>query len=53
MECQSLEEAYEAARAGASVVMLDNFSPSEIVVAAKTFKESFPSVLVEASGVSD
>jgi nicotinate-nucleotide pyrophosphorylase (carboxylating) len=50
VECQSLEEAFEAAAAGADIVMLDNFSPEKLRKDAETFKASFPNVLVEASG---
>jgi nicotinate-nucleotide pyrophosphorylase (carboxylating) len=50
VECQSLEEALEAANAGADIVMLDNFEPSTLKQSAETFKKKFPHVLVEASG---
>jgi nicotinate-nucleotide pyrophosphorylase (carboxylating) len=50
VECQSLEDALEAAAAGADIVMLDNFPPEQLKRDAKTFKERFPHVLVEASG---
>lgn len=50
VECQSLEEAVEAATAGADIVMLDNFSPDAIGEAARRIKEQFPHVLIEASG---
>lgn len=50
VECQSLEEALEAAKAGADIVMLDNFVPENLQKDAKTFKEQYPHVLVEASG---
>lgn len=50
VECQSLEEAIEAASAGADVVMLDNFEPEQLKIDAKTFKTQFPHVIVEASG---
>mmetsp|Transcript_7002 Transcript_7002/g.15421 ORF Transcript_7002/g.15421 Transcript_7002/m.15421 type:complete len:313 (-) Transcript_7002:157-1095(-) len=50
VECQSLEEANEAAEAGADVVMLDNFTPDKLKVDAKTFKTKYPHVTVEASG---
>ena len=50
VECQSVEEAIEAASAGADVVMLDNFGPEKLKVDAKTVKEQFPNVIVEASG---
>ncbi len=50
VECQSLEEAIEAAEAGADIVMLDNFEPDRLKQDAATFKTQFPHVLVEASG---
>lgn len=51
VECQSLEEAHEAAEAGADVVMLDNFSGEGVKIAAKAVKEKWGSrVLVEVSG---
>jgi nicotinate-nucleotide pyrophosphorylase (carboxylating) len=50
VECQSLEEAVEAATAGADIVMLDNFEPDRLKKDAATFKDLFPNVLVEASG---
>ena len=50
VECRSVAEAREAARAGAEVVMLDNFDPSALAVAAKTLKSEFPHLTIEASG---
>lgn len=50
VECQSLEEAMEASGAGADIVMLDNFEPEQLKKDAKTLKEKYPHVLVEASG---
>ena len=50
VECQSLDEAFEAAKAGADIVMLDNFEPNNLKESAATFKAQFPNVLVEASG---
>lgn len=50
VECQSLDQARQAARAGADIVMLDNFEPQQLKADAKTFKDEFPHVLVEASG---
>ena len=47
-----MAEALEAAAAGAHVVMLDNQSADELHVAAAEVKASFPSILIEASGVS-
>jgi nicotinate-nucleotide pyrophosphorylase (carboxylating) len=50
VECQSLDEAFEAAAAGADIVMLDNFIPTNLKEAAALFKKQYPHVLVEASG---
>jgi len=50
VECQSLEDAIEAATHGADIVMLDNFEPGQLRKDAETFKNKFPNVLVEASG---
>jgi nicotinate-nucleotide pyrophosphorylase (carboxylating) len=50
VEARTLEEALEAASAGADVVMLDNYSPADLTVDARKLKETYPSVLVEASG---
>lgn len=50
VECQSLDEAIQAASAGADIVMLDNFSPSQLKKDAATFKQQYPHVIVEASG---
>ena len=50
VECQSLEQAEEAAEAGADIVMLDNFAPDRLRADAATFKQKYPHVLVEASG---
>ncbi|KAM7393616.1 hypothetical protein PAMP_020473 [Pampus punctatissimus] len=50
VECRSTEEGREAARAGADIVMLDNFQPQELHVATRALKEEFPTLLIEASG---
>ncbi|KAK0154217.1 Nicotinate-nucleotide pyrophosphorylase [carboxylating] [Merluccius polli] len=50
VECGSTEEASEAARAGADIVMLDNLKPQELHASARVLKEEFPALLVEASG---
>ena len=51
VECQSVEEAIEAAAAGADIVMLDNFTHETIGEAAAKVKQAHPHVLLEASGV--
>lgn len=50
VECRSLDEAVEAAGAGADIVMLDNFAPSQLKKDAATLKGRFPHLLIEASG---
>ncbi|KAA8594506.1 hypothetical protein FQN60_011641 [Etheostoma spectabile] len=50
VECRSAEEGREAAGSGADIVMLDNFQPQELHVAANALKEEFPALLIEASG---
>ena len=50
VECRSLAEATEAAKAGAEIVMLDNFEPDALDKAAKALKAAFPNVTIEASG---
>ena len=50
VECQSLEEAQEAASAGADIVMLDNFEPAQLKADARQLKTQFPHLLIEASG---
>ncbi|MBN3292875.1 NADC pyrophosphorylase, partial [Polypterus senegalus] len=50
VECRSEDEGREAARAGADIVMLDNFTPQTLHTVARTLKQDFPSVLIEASG---
>mmetsp|Transcript_14679 Transcript_14679/g.39297 ORF Transcript_14679/g.39297 Transcript_14679/m.39297 type:complete len:315 (-) Transcript_14679:631-1575(-) len=50
VECNSLEEARDAAGAGADVIMLDNMLPEPLIAAASDLKQDFPHVLIEASG---
>ncbi|XP_056224016.1 nicotinate-nucleotide pyrophosphorylase [carboxylating]-like isoform X2 [Seriola aureovittata] len=50
VECRSAEEGRDAAGAGADIVMLDNFQPEELHVAARELKAEFPALLIEASG---
>ncbi|KAF6271698.1 quinolinate phosphoribosyltransferase [Rhinolophus ferrumequinum] len=50
VECSSLQEALQAAEAGADLILLDNFRPEELHLTAKVLKARFPSVRVEASG---
>ena len=42
VECQSQEEAEEAIQAGADIVMLDNFTPDRLKVAASNLKVCVP-----------
>lgn len=52
VEVSSVEEAVEAAEAGADIIMLDNFSPAQAKKAVRTLekKKLRKKVLVEASG---
>lgn len=51
VEARSLDEALAAARAGADVVMLDNYAtPAALAADAAALKAAAPHVLVEASG---
>ncbi|KAM4750492.1 nicotinate-nucleotide pyrophosphorylase [carboxylating]-like [Anableps anableps] len=50
VECSSTAEGREAAAAGADIVMLDNFRPQELHVAARELKNEFPALQIEASG---
>ncbi|EEQ90253.1 nicotinate-nucleotide diphosphorylase (carboxylating) [Blastomyces dermatitidis ER-3] len=57
VECRSIEEAHAAISAGANIIMLDNFSASEVAGVAKLLKDEWTakgkprgSFLVEVSG---
>ena len=50
VETSNYEEAAEAARAGADVIMLDNFKPDALHSVSRTLKTEFPNVILEASG---
>ncbi|KAM8961371.1 nicotinate-nucleotide pyrophosphorylase [carboxylating] [Pelodytes ibericus] len=50
IECRCLQEALEAAEAGADIVMLDNLPPESLHEAALAVKLRYPGVVVEASG---
>ncbi|SCV71879.1 BQ2448_4573 [Microbotryum intermedium] len=50
VECQSLSEAREAISAGADIVMLDNFTPSELNQAARELREDAENVIGEKGG---
>ena len=50
VESRNLEEAMEAGKANADVIMLDNFSPSEAIRVSKLIKEEFPHIMIEVSG---
>ncbi|XP_048188918.1 nicotinate-nucleotide pyrophosphorylase [carboxylating] [Perognathus longimembris pacificus] len=50
VECSCLQEALQAAEAGADLLLLDNFKPEELHPTAAAVKARFPSVAVEASG---
>jgi len=50
VECRSLEEAQQAAKANVDVLMLDNFSPEDAWNVSKLIKEKYPHILIEVSG---
>ena len=50
MECTNDKEAIEAAKAGADIIMLDNYSPASIKIVITKLKEIKKDLLVEASG---
>ncbi len=50
VEARSLEEAYEAAGAGADIIMLDNFTGDSFKEAAAIFKSKYPHIIIEGSG---
>jgi nicotinate-nucleotide pyrophosphorylase (carboxylating) len=50
VECRNIAEAREAARSGADIIMLDNFTSEALHSTARVLKEEFPHVTLEASG---
>lgn len=50
VECRKEEEAIEACKAGADVVMLDNFSPADAKACGRRVKKQFPHCTIEVSG---
>ena len=50
VECRTVEDAKAAAKAGAEIVMLDNFSSDSLHIAAAEIRAHYPSVVIEASG---
>ncbi|KAI6652281.1 Nicotinate-nucleotide pyrophosphorylase -like isoform X1 [Oopsacas minuta] len=50
VECRSIEEAIEAAKSGADIAMLDNWSPDSAKTAAEQLKNDFPHLIIECSG---
>lgn len=50
VESRSWEEAVEAARSGADIVMLDNFTASGAKDVAQRLKLDFPKLMIEVSG---
>ena len=50
VECRNFEEGIEAATAGADIIMLDNYSPTELKLDAEKIKKHFPAIIIEASG---
>eukprot|EP00794_Sanderia_malayensis_P003328 gene3328-3815_t len=50
VECRTMADAKDAAKAGAEVIMLDNFNPVALHNVAADLKSLFPSIIIEASG---
>eukprot|EP01063_Lacrimia_lanifica_P016561 TRINITY_DN23104_c0_g1_i1.p1 TRINITY_DN23104_c0_g1~~TRINITY_DN23104_c0_g1_i1.p1 ORF type:complete len:293 (+),score=144.76 TRINITY_DN23104_c0_g1_i1:71-949(+) len=50
VETRSKAEALEACKAGADVIMLDNFTPEMLRREAPALKKQFPHVIIEVSG---
>jgi len=50
VECRSLQDAIDAAEAGAHVVMLDNSTPDQVKHDSQILKSKFPHTIVEVSG---
>jgi nicotinate-nucleotide pyrophosphorylase (carboxylating) len=50
VECDELAQVIEAARAGATSILLDNMTPEEAGKAARIAREEAPTILVEVSG---
>merc|ERR1711879_7095 len=50
VECGSKADAEEAIKAGADIVMLDNFKPEALHKASAELKKAYPHVLIEGSG---
>jgi len=50
VEARTLDEALEAAQAGADIVMLDNMTPKQLKEEASKLKKQFPRLIIEASG---
>lgn len=50
VECGTVQDAEEAALAGADVVMLDNFPAADFREAAQSIKSRFPHIMLEGSG---
>ena len=50
VEVETLEQLYQAAEAGADIVMFDNFSPEAMTAAVADMRARFPKLKLEASG---
>lgn len=50
VECKNIDEALEAAKYGADIIMLDNYKPENVNKDAKLIKEYSKNTLVEISG---
>jgi len=53
VECRSVNEALEACKAGADVIMLDNFHASVVEYSSSQIKKQHPNILIELSGGVD
>ena len=52
VECRTHEEAIEAARAGADIVMLDNFGAEPLKAVAAKLKTEFPALVIEVGSLA-
>jgi len=50
VEARGVKDAQEAAKAGADVIMLDNFTPDQLREHAPKLKQAYPQVIFEVSG---
>ena len=50
VECRTVQDALDACKAGADIVMLDNFRPNSASAAAQQIKKRYPHAIVEVAG---